>query len=1679
MLKSEGGLNAVNDAYKPLLDKYITNRIANAFYHSYQLTPAEASELQGYFPHQLVLQKDGARRESQHPVLAVLNDYANREVSRAIRDLPRGAIAMTFGDSADCKLKAHHNCLLYGEGMSARDNTRVAQTPGASDSQRNNALHSFPTPDCHHGFGRCRFRADVLYSVNAAYDVSMDEFARGFFSHGLKTAVIYMLIAPELIDSSYAGVFDCFRTQTDGNSIIFHMRDYSAPYCHSIKKWRDWMTVSLIDCGANMITLERVRTNGPLMCITATMVTRSLRNYYTTIPVTNWFPDHSLVPDIAEWVEKGSIHHQKDLRHYVVPNNVVLALMAYAQRTADDAYKFNEIASYASGLRRSIIIGGKTYQEKWLCGPAEYSRVLVSLFILGAIARTDRTQTIKHAFGYLKNHFHGQPWYNPILRFIDRICPTSGRPAGDHLPNFYVKNITDFVVSEVYHFGSIADRIKDGIDRLCRACRLPEPCRCVSTSAFYQTSDDVEIEDTPDVEVITTSSEPIDIKPGKLELNINTDPGDYGTCTCSLNDHEARAFPALVDDIVMRSFKLIPDHFRAGHCAFQAFHQAMGTHLIGITPRQIFQSYLIGVLDTFTPESLACYIHHGDYMQYCSGAVIGTLAAHYGMSVQLHELRKPTLIINAGATNGPIHIYHNGVHGEGGHYSAFPSGGSARSSKFERIIADNRVAGKVLDVSAAPGDFSSICVQRPNIELTSCFYKPGVPMRTSDMFPVVPYRSPEDLAAKIDCVYDFIFNDAARPVGSELIIAPLNLALHGRLAEGGCLITKSFGNGHDVFRLYASHFDNIDERIYSENGTERYFTLRGYTKKARFDADERFYTAYETYNRDVTVHVLPTPEDLKTFTDEYFSGEMSKHKPKFVVAPPMGPKANFIVEAVTGVASASKTTTAIKNYGTKAIFIAPSRTLCLAHQRAGVRSFTPHVLFTSVTPEAVAMQATTFVIDEISQFPVHYIALVHARYPTSKIVILGDVMQTPYINYGSSTKYKTVVHYGITNNMLVAYKIPQDVARAINRQHKLGIVSMSPIENGICFYRDVIDKFANTKIPVICFNDTTAKMLRDKNISAQTITCYTGSRDHTVVFYVDSASIASQIINRSEWMYTAMSRATHQLVIAGDFNPIASYYAIHGSPIREFETISQAYIQNDHKTHTEQTISLASTTEVASISATPACAEAILQEHIKPCNDPDNEFLLTSNPELPELQSGFLHTQMDTAANPDASVKVYKIALSKFVKNQVSSNTEQTLATLIKRYSRKYKVKMTTKVRAATGVDLRNGLMRALYNRTDVNSRFEKDMRIAPEELRDYTCQYFEKLQKKMNANPAAAQEFDTKWEEVEEVLSFFNKRQSKFDPKEGFDTSDKVGQGVAANSKAVNIIFGGYARAMIERVRYIAQKNGRNIILATHDSEAQVNDMYMHYLAQHKGEPTWACNDFSEWDASFRTPFADLTAWLLRLMGAPQELVDWFSNFRMRWTMVYRNKFGTTKLVGTEKQFSGNPFTIVENTIGNLALCFAIFNYSGYSMALFKGDDSAVLCRSSVLTTRGKEIIGVTGHGLKLHIGPVGEFAGWFLTPEGIFPDVVRYSAKFLDKNYRDRDHFLEALSSLQERLTAVKTQSQVQYGLCMTQCYYRSIGLHFTPGELENLYAFIKNSRSVRFEHLVACDLPNLNVN
>ena len=226
--------------------------------------------------------------------------------------------------------------------------------------------------------------------------------------------------------------------------------------------------------------------------------------------------------------------------------------------------------------------------------------------------------------------------------------------------------------------------------------------------------------------------------------------------------------------------------------------------------------------------------------------------------------------------------------------------------------------------------------------------------------------------------------------------------------------------------------------------------------------------------------------------------------------------------ALTGGPSAAKTMQVIEDYP-DATFITPTKKLKSNYVNKAMTCFTRHEALQHIE------MAETVVIDEISQIELEYVAIIHLLNPKCRIICVGDVHQIPFVPYGK-INYNHIKSVGVQNNLQELKAVPLDICNMINRKYKLNYTTTSDVKHGLCISKSPLEKFK--KVPIICFNDATAKTLISQGFNCNTITTYQGSREPVVVFYIDSAAVQSSIANKVEWIYTAMTRATNQLVLS-------------------------------------------------------------------------------------------------------------------------------------------------------------------------------------------------------------------------------------------------------------------------------------------------------------------------------------------------------------------------------------------------------------------------------------------------------------------------------------------------------------------------------------------------------------------
>jgi hypothetical protein len=272
----------------------------------------------------------------------------------------------------------------------------------------------------------------------------------------------------------------------------------------------------------------------------------------------------------------------------------------------------------------------------------------------------------------------------------------------------------------------------------------------------------------------------------------------------------------------------------------------------------------------------------------------------------------------------------------------------------------------------------------------------------------------------------------------------------------------------------------------------------------------------------------------------------------------------------------------------------------------------------------------------------------------------------------------------------------------------------------------------------------------------------------------------------------------------------------------------------------------------------------------------------------------------------------------------------------------------------------------------------------------------------------------------------------------------------------------------MLHKINNLTNRNSKKqVIFAVFDNNVELNKKYRAYLSKSKKNRNWFCADVSEWDASYNEALADFMMEIMLLCGMPQWLAEYWKLFRKNWKMKILTKHGKAKLEGEHKQFSGNPFTIFENTIGNFALINFLFEFIDEQLSLYKGDDSANNCEDAYLTAEGAEFLGFSKHKLKCHKGKVGDFASFLCTDHGLVPDLVRRTCKIIGANYESKEHLNEAKLSLDDVLCLVDTPFLKNVCAAANSHIYGQEQL--TVQQAEVLYDFLNSAKITKWKDLV----------
>lgn len=338
--------------------------------------------------------------------------------------------------------------------------------------------------------------------------------------------------------------------------------------------------------------------------------------------------------------------------------------------------------------------------------------------------------------------------------------------------------------------------------------------------------------------------------------------------------------------------------------------------------------------------------------------------------------------------------------------------------------------------------------------------------------------------------------------------------------------------------------------------------------------------------------------------------------------------------------------------------------------------------------------------------------------------------------------------------------------------------------------------------------------------------------------------------------------------------------------------------------------------------------------------------------------------------------------------------------------------------------------------------------RVTTDHLNKHFFDYMKALQEKNLPSTSIQHDFDV----FSMYIDFFCKKQAKPDVRHMFEERVKAGQGVSAFQKHINALLAPYSRFLaecmhdflLEKVRFASNKSDSVV-------GAELAELWSTYLDQGYAQENvdkFAC-DFTEYDSSQYelSPYAN--AIFMYAMGAPLLLIDLYLTMRRDWVL----SDDMMKLYGHHKMHSGEPFTLVGNTLFGMLIIAEAVEFDHLVYAAFKGDDSAIAGRNIRFHPHAQAWCRKRGLQLKDEYPPHMEFTGMLVTPYGYFPDVVRKTVKFLSTVFRDVQHYRQAVMNLDADLQ------------CLTSCEHMLYGAK----ALSEFYSFQSKTNSISSEHIL----------
>nr|QSD99246.1 ORF1 protein [Hepatitis E virus] len=1560
-----------------------------------------------------------------HPIQRVIHNELEQYCrARAGRCLEVGAHPRSINDNPNVL----HRCFLRPVG---RDVQRwySAPTRGPAANCRRSALRGLPPADrtyCFDGFSRCLFAAETGIALYSLHDLWPADVAEAMARHGMTRLYAALHLPPEVLlppgtyhTTSYLLIHDGDR------AVVTYEGDTSAGYNHDVSILRAWIRTTKI-VGDHPLVIERVRAIGCHFVLLLTAAPEPSPMPYVPYPRSTEVYVRSIFGPGGSPSLFPSACSTKSTFH-AVPVHIWDRLMLFGATLDDQAFCCSRLMTYLRGISYKVTVGALVANEGWNASEDALTAVITAAYLTICHQRYLRTQAISKGMRRLEVE-HAQKF---ITRLYSWLFEKSGR---DYIPGrqlqFYAQ--CRRWLSAGFHLDPRVLVFDESTPCRCRTFLkkvagkfccfmkwLGQECTC-----FLEPAEGLVGDHGHDNEAYE-GSEVDQAEPAHLDVS-----GTYAVHGSQLEAlYRALNIP---HDIAARASRLTatveltagPDRLECrtvlGNKTFRTT-VVDGAHLEANGPEQYVLSFdascqsmgagphnltyeltPAGLHVKISSNGLACTATFppGGAPSAAPGEVAAFCTAlyRYNRFTQRHSLTgglwlHPEGLLGIFPPFSPGHLWEsaNPFCGEGTLYTRTWST-SGFSSDFSPPEAAAAVPAATTGLPHPTPPVSDIWVLPPPSEelQVDAAPAPPAPEPAQPLSPArlgAPVRKPSTPPPPRTRRLLYTYPDGAKVYAGSLFESDcdwlVNASNPGHRPGGGLC--------HAFYQRYPESFHPTE--FIMRDGLAAYTLtprpiIHAVAPDYRVEQNpKRLEAAYrETCSRRGTaaypllgsgIYRVPVslsfdawernhrPGDELYLTDlaaTWFEANKPA-QPALTITEDTARTANLALEidAATEVGRACAGCTVspgVVHYqftagvpgsgksrsiqqGDVDVVVVPTRELRNSWRRRGFAAFTPHTAARVTTGRRV-------VIDEAPSLPPHLLLLHMQR--ASSVHLLGDPNQIPAIDFEHAGLVPAIrPELAPTSWWHVTHRCPADVCELIRGAYPK-IQTTSRVLRSL-FWNE----------PAIGQKLVFTQAAKAANPGAITVHEAQGAT-FTETTIIATADARGLIQSSRAHAIVALTRHTEKCVIL-DAPGLLREVGISDIIVNNF------FLAGGEVGHHRPSVIPRGSPDqnLATLQAFPPSCQISAYHQLAEELGHRPAPVAAVLPPCPELEQGLLYMPQELTVSD--SVLVFELTDIVHCRMAAPSQRKAVLSTLVGRYGRR------TKLYEAAHSDVRESLTRFIPT-------------IGP--VQATTCELYELVEAMVDKGQdgSAVLELDLCNRDVSRI-TFFQKDCNKFTTGETI-AHGKVGQGISAWSKTFCALFGPWFRAIEKE------------ILALLPPNIFYGDAYEESVFAAAVSGAGSCmvfeNDFSEFDSTQNNFSLGLECVVMEECGMPQWLIRLYHLVRSAWILQAPKE----SLKGFWKKHSGEPGTLLWNTIWNMAIIAHCYEFRDLRVAAFKGDDSVVLCSDYRQSRNAAALIAGCGLKLKVDYRPIGLYAGVVVAPGlGTLPDVVRFAGRLSEKNW------------------------------------------------------------------------------